>query len=428
MNYQAYNDNQFQTEDVKPLYYTLFWAGFITYSVFQTTNSIYLLNFTICAAFQILGIISLIIGAFNIAMLKLKSSYLRILFVFYFIWLLLIIFRDSPQLANFTMIKVFLFSPYGGGGLLYFIPLAVFIPKNAAFYRKTFDAIIVSGIIYLLFCIVMANHLLVAGDNPEGQEMLETLSVLSVPCGFILCTSAYHSKFRNLLALSIVVLTLLFAIIRARRGLTLYCSSILFFAYLIYFYNSKKKYIHIYGLVLFLCLGALYVSKMTYHIRENRIFGFFAERGDDDTRTGIEWYFYNDMKMKDWIVGKGILGSYYCPDISESQQTDFRDDIETGYLQIILKGGLVSLILFLLIAIPAIIKGIFFSRNMLAKASGIWILLFISTLYPRDETKFNMNYLLVWMSIGLCYRKDLRKMQQKEVIEYLKKEDKNLSY
>jgi len=166
---------------------------------------------------------------------------------------------------------------------------------------------------------------------------------------------------------------------------------------------------------------------MTYHIRENRILGFFAERGDDDTRTGIEWYFYNDMQTKDWTVGKGILGDYYCPDISESQQTNFRDDIETGYLQIILKGGIVSLLLFLLISIPAIIKGIFFSRNTLAKASGVWILLFISTLYPRDETKFTLNYILVWMSIGLCYNKNLRNLQEEEIIGFLEKDNKNLS-
>ncbi|MGN6542274.1 MAG: hypothetical protein ACTHKY_15805 [Ginsengibacter sp.] len=427
MNYQTYIDNEFQRDEVKPLYFILFWGGFITYSVFQTANSIYLLTFSICAPFQILGIISLIIGAFNIAVLKIKNSYLRASFIFYFVWLLLIIFRDSPQLTNFTMIKVFLFSPYGSGGLLYFVPLAIFLPKNAVFYRKTFNAIIALGVIFLLFDIVMANQLLVAGDNPESQEMLETLSVLSVPCGFILCTYVYHSKFRNLVALAIVGLTLLLALIRARRGLSLYCSSILFFAYLIYFYNSKKKYIHVYALFLFFCVESLYLNNMTYHIRENRILGFFAERGDDDTRTGIEWYFYNDMQTKDWTVGKGILGDYYCPDISESQQTNFRDDIETGYLQIILKGGIVSLLLFLLISIPAIIKGIFFSRNTLAKASGVWILLFISTLYPRDETKFTLNYILVWMSIGLCYNKNLRNLQEEEIIGFLEKDNKNLS-
>lgn len=428
MNYDTYNNSEFERDEVKPLNFILFWGGFISYSVFQTANSIYLLSFSICAPFEILGMISLIIGAFNIVTLRIKDSYLHVLFIFYFIWLLLVIFRDAPQIANFTMMKVVLFSPYGSGGLLYFVPLAVFLPKNRVFYRKTFNAIVALGIIYLLLSLLRAKQLLVAGDNPESQEMLETLSVLSIPCGFILCTFVYHSKSRNLVALGVVALTLLFAIIRGRRGLSLYCSSILLFAYLIYLHGSKKKYIHVYILFLFFCLGGLYLNRMAYHIQQNRIFGFFAERGDDDTRTGVELYFYNDMKTKDWIAGKGILGSYYCPDISESQQTNFRDDIETGYLQMILKGGIVSLIFFLLITIPAIIKGIFFSRNTLAKASGIWILLFLSTLYPRDETKFSANYILVWMSIGLCYNKNLRNMDEQEIFGFLKKENKNLHY
>ena len=82
------------------------------------------------------------------------------------------------------------------------------------------------------------------------------------------------------------------------------------------------------------------------------------------------------MKTPDWIAGRGITGQYFCPDIEEEQFNDYRSVIETGYLNIILKGGFVSLILLLLITIPAIIKGIFYSNNILSKAAGIWIFQF----------------------------------------------------
>ena len=118
------------------------------------------------------------------------------------------------------------------------------------------------------------------------------------------------------------------------------------------------------------------------------------------------------MKTKDWIIGRGSDGEYFCPDIEENQLTDYRNTIETGYLQTILKGGLISLILFLLIAIPAIIKGIFFSKNTLSKAAGIWILMNIINSYPTVVNGFDLPYLLVWISIGICYSQQIRNMPE----------------
>jgi hypothetical protein len=57
----------------------------------------------------------------------------------------------------------------------------------------------------------------------------------------------------------------------------------------------------------------------------------------------------------------------------------------------------------LLIIVPAMIKGIFYSKNILSKAAGIWIFLFLLYMYPGTITKFSMHYLLVWISVGLCY-------------------------
>ena len=68
------------------------------------------------------------------------------------------------------------------------------------------------------------------------------------------------------------------------------------------------------------------------------------------------------MQLKDWIVGRGINGDTYCPNVQGDAITNYRNVIETGYLQTILKGGVISLGLFLLIAIPAIIHGLFYSK------------------------------------------------------------------
>jgi hypothetical protein len=89
-------------------------------------------------------------------------------------------------------------------------------------------------------------------------------------------------------------------------------------------------------------------------------------------------------------------------------------------LQIILKGGLVSMVFILLIGVPAIIKGIFYSKNLLSKAAGIWIFWFLFNLFNSVGDAFILTYLLVWISIGICYEPGILKMTDSEIKSELK--------
>ena len=194
-------------------------------------------------------------------------------------------------------------------------------------------------------------------------------------------------------------------------------SSVLVFSYLLYIFTSKTRLVIIYFTILIGLLGLLYASNV-YRPRENRVFGYILERGDEDTRTGVEIYFYADMEPLDWIVGRGINGEYFCPDMKR-QETDYRSVIETGYLQIILKGGIISLGLFVLIAIPAIIKGLFYSKNIFSKAAAIWIFWVTISMYPAVVNSFTLRYILVWIAIGICYSKSIRNMGEEEIKKLL---------
>jgi hypothetical protein len=89
--------------------------------------------------------------------------------------------------------------------------------------------------------------------------------------------------------------------------------------------------------------------------------------------------------------------------------------IETDYLNIILKGGIISLVLLFLIAIPAVIKGLFFSKNILSKAAAFWIIIWLVELYPANVNSFSLNHILVWISIGICYSKEIRNYTESHV-------------
>lgn len=388
-----------------------FWLGFIIYTLGDTFST--LINIKVCQGVQILGLVLIVIKIPNVIQLRIKNQYLKFMYWLYCIWLFSLIIKDYALLTDYVYLKSFLFSPYEG--MLYFSPLILLFPRNWVFFKKIFDVIVIFGICYLLTDLLFIKALMSADrSNRESQGIVETFSNLSFSSGFLMLTYIYHSKKRQLFAIGIVILALLLAIFKARRGLILMYSGMVFTSYLMYLYYSTKKISILYVTIFIALLGALYISSV-YKPRNNRVYGFAVDRGNEDTRTVVETFYYDDMKTKDWIAGRGIRGEYFCPNVEENQLTNYRFVIETGYLQTILKGGLISLGLFLLIAVPAVIKGLFYSRNMLSKAAAIWILLSLVYSYPATVNAFTLSYLLVWVSIGICYSKELRNMSEKTI-------------
>jgi len=356
-------------------------------------------------------------GIFSLVSFKVENSYVYTLYILYGLWFLFIFVSSIQSFFDKESLLYFLLNPLYGG-ILYFAPAIFLFPKKPIFYKKAFDAVMVFCFIYFFYDFISIRYLMSLDQhNVANIDRVETSFDLGISCGFILLTYKYHSTKRKLLAIATIVLILFFAIVRARRGLIVMTSGVILMSYLQYLFYSKKKILIFYSTILLITLGSLYAASI-YDIKANRIFSFIAERGDEDTRTGVELYFYADMKPLDWTIGRGVDGKYYCPNIEEDALTNYRSVIETGYLQIILKGGLISLILLLLITIPAIVKGIFYSNNMLSKAAGIWIFLALTSLYPATVDTFSMRYLLVWISVGICYSKEIRNIPDEVLKEY----------
>lgn len=368
---------------------------------------------------QLIQLAGLAIFFFFISFLirfQIKNHYLKILFLVYSLWTLITILRGIHFNVN-DLGYFFLSADYGG--ILYFSPLILLCLKNLNF-KKLFEVILILGIIFILLDVLFIRKLL--DRSFENQNVIEYLvRSLALPCGFLLLTYKYHSNSKKLLALVVLGLSILFSVYKARRGLTITLLSIVAGVYCVYLSYSKEKVIVIYLAVLLITLAAFYSSNI-YNINENKLLSMIAERGDENTRKGVELYFYNDMKSNDWIMGRGLNGEYYCPDITEDQPTDYRDLIETGYLQIILKGGIIRLVLILLISIPAIVLGFFHSKNLLSKASATWIVIALISLYPTTVESFSLHYLLVWISIGICYSKETRELSNAEISRLINSE------
>ena len=408
-------DNTFFTSDNnQSRNLNLFWIGIIinifSFSVSRAINLYFI-------QFQFLQIVAYILISFTYSKLiqsKIEDRYLAFIYFLYCTWLFILVLKGIK--FNYIFLKSFLFD-LGYGGIIYLVPLVLLFKKNIFFYKKVFNFIVVLNIFYVAFVIIFLRYLLNSDRTSlTSQGVVELSTDLSFPSGFILLTYAYHSNKKKLLAAGIILLTLFFAIFRARRGLILMTSGIIISSYILYLFTAKSKFLILYLSILIIFLGAIYATNV--YKAEKGIFGFLMERGKEDTRTEVEIYFYDNMKTKDWIIGRGINGEYFCPDIEPNQATNYRDVIETGYLQIILKGGIISLGLLLLISIPAIIKGLFYSKNILSKAAALWILMALLSLYPTIIVSFSLRYILVWISIGICYSKKIRRIPEKEMRGY----------
>ena len=146
-------------------------------------------------------------------------------------------------------------------------------------------------------------------------------------------------------------------------------------------------------------------------------FSFFLSRLDNDTRSSVEYYFFQSFKGEtiDWIIGRGINGTYYCPIFDNSN----RDMIETGYLHLILKGGIIYLTLYIILLAHSAYIGFFRTTNILTKAMALYLVAHILYLIPWGLPSFSFEYIIVWVCIYYCQSKKWRLYPDLEIRNYL---------
>lgn len=120
----------------------------------------------------------------------------------------------------------------------------------------------------------------------------------------------------------------------------------------------------------------------------------------------------SDMEM---IFGKGLNGRYYCPLSEDDYLNGWRYGIETGFYNLVLKGGyLLAFTYILLLLIPAI-KGIFKSKNWFTRIGGFYILFSLLSLIPFGILSFDVQFLYIWMMVSVCMNQQIRRMSDSEI-------------
>ena len=355
---------QYIEDRLKATPYKIFWVSLIIYSLGYLAYSSRNITEKLCLSVIAIGILGIAYSLLLLINLKISNKYFRSIFIIYTISQLIILSQAFNDFS-FTRFLLFIYNPYIF--FPYLLPIVVLIPANIFFFKRTFDYLTYLGLLLFIVFLLFMNYMLNTSTN-FSEHVLWTFGTGG---GFILLTWNYHSNKRRILAISVVLLSFFISTVLARRNIMLTFSNYILFSIILLLFNSKQSIINKI-LIILIVLSSFIGAYFIFNKYQDVLFARITDRLEQNTRDQIFTGFFSSMSTQDLIYGKGFDGTYYAPTIEEN---DYRSIIECGYLQTILKGGIVNLALFLLIAVPAAFLGIVKSNNTIAMAAGTIIIL-----------------------------------------------------
>ncbi len=397
--------NQYLANHLNRDSFIIFWTSIVIYSLGNLIMSSGHIDDRFSIIIMNLGLAGIAFSYTKLVKLSINNKYFMNVFILYTFWQFYIIIHGFISINIITLITI------SSSPLLflhYLVPFVILIPANIFFVKKMFDYFLFLAILLFIVFLLFANEILFTNSNFAEQ----TVWTLGTGGGFLLLTWEYHNKKRQVVAFFTVLISLLISTITARRSIMLTFINFIVLS-LIIFALSKSQSIKSKIYILTIVISTTFIAYNIFFKYQDVLFSKITERFGDDTREAVITAFISDMSTDDWIYGKGYNGQYYAPGIELNK--DNRWFIESGYLQTILKGGIINLVLFLLIAIPAAYLGIVKSNNILSKAAGTIVLLWLIDMILWGMPGLSIRYILLWTSIGICYSKVIRGFSETEI-------------
>ena len=334
----------------------------------------------------------------------LKGTKALWLYDFMILWVLICYFRSFLSTYRIYTMKEMLFSPYVGLSLF---PILFFI---VGVNKKYFFIINRLLFIYCLVIFVFSFPFI---------TYFELQFFLMIPLFYVIITFPLQTP-RGRLLTFIMSATIMFTSMTNRAGILriLISYMIVIVFYLVLEMKVSKKLINVIVFLalvtpfylLYLGLSGKDVFKLV--LGENKEQGYQQENLRSDTRTFLYVDVFRDLKInKAFIFGKGINGGY----ASEDFETFSRLAVEVGFLQILLKSGIIGFLLYISLLISAIFKALNNSENYFMKYLGLLLCGYVLMFFIENIIGFTLFNVVVWCVIGMCHSKELRALNDKEI-------------
>jgi hypothetical protein len=362
-----------------------------------------------------------------------KHNRLQPLQVILIIYSLIVIIRGfiTNDLDNHQKITTILANNRGVLG--YLTPLILFYTPQKkdikTFYRISYICSwFAIGYVLLHFSeIFLMSHSMDAAREDEainGNSMGQIAGYFAMPASLNLFLAQFVPKRYVRAGFVAFVLSLLSSVAFARRSFIAFHLIILVLIIYSFLQSTEVKS---WNKRLLIIVMIIFVACIPILLSHFSIFNLLNERFSTDTRSGVEMEFYKSLQDKplEWLFGKGMFGTYYSTIFKDMRGNADRLYIETGYLQFILNGGLIMLILYVSILLNAAYKGYFKSNNTLCKVFSLFIVANILFLISGNSIEASIKGVMIWIMVYMCntqyWRVQLSNTQLKILKQYLKK-------
>ena len=332
---------------------------------------------------------------------------IKLVFLFLFLWCFITAFRGILQEFNFRGFVLMFVE--NNRILCYLTPLFLLIPFNECTLKKLkkwgFINLFVFLIINIYFIRIFSAQSeadVVQNSDISIQHYISIAQLLPKGICFLAFyfIAGYFTKYEKRCFCVFLVLAMLAPLLMGRRSAA---ATVLLIIGL--FIIEKIRYNKLYLFAfLFLCY-ILYSLFVAYETAIENMFPMLFSRLYDDTRTWLENEFYRSFRNDtiSWIIGRGSLGTFH------SYEYGNRSLVETGYLDMILHGGILLLLPYVYILFMGFIRGFFMSKNKIINGMSLFLLANLMLLYPGGHMALDLQAICIWLSVACCSSKKMRK-------------------
>ncbi|KPE49851.1 hypothetical protein [Chryseobacterium indologenes] len=364
------------------------------------------------------SILLVAVSAFEMFRYRKNNLALRknILYIFLGVWTLYISLKGFE--LSYDYIRSITLSPY--------VLLPYFLMFFTRFFRiEDFKDILKSiHIVNIFFLATIILTLIVDSQKLTLTAYIEdSIKYLCFPNFFLFLSFSKLTKKQKIISVIVFIVGFLIALMAARRSLVwIFSWTFMLFIFINYLNKNASKLKKLMLIIATLVIG--FGAIIAYNLFFEALFGEFAEKLDVDTRGAVLRDFNRDMDNMSWIAGRGISGEYNLYETDyvfglDDEMADDRNIIEAGYLNLILKGGLIYIIPFALIILIALINGIFKSKNYYLKVCSGFLILYVIEAIPAGVLMFNIRFFLVWYCIAMCWNKKVISATDQEIEKHL---------
>lgn len=338
-------------------------------------------------------------------------------------------YMDGYYNSIYDIVRNFLVYPHSGAAIL--LPFAFLVDIDYSEFKYFRKIAIISALVSLALCIFFWDLImtsdrglidLVQGDDSTSIRNLS--NDIFIGFGMVLCMTwsmLYSKKLNAIILLATLVVFFLISVLGGGRGgsVTAFCY-ILIFLYFYYKYQRSNG-----GFILrrfwSIALIFAFAYGLVYLYQNTTLFDFLIYRsfeGHDvnsglrsSSREGFMQFMVNDFNNHplSWIFGRGVNGTF---DIGGGAR---RHTLEWGFMWLILKGGILYLLFYVVVLYKTFKKGFFHSNNVLSKSLAVLCLAQVLLLIPFGVPAVTVQFLLVWHSVRLLNTPEFVSLTDEEV-------------